>query len=262
MKSRVHDTYFSRDLKVWLEDKAQPNSAAGLLNAFGEYAAPSAIIGLMAIPATPLPTGGFTYILNGLSLLFAAQMVLGIRQISLPGPLKSRELPQSLVNISIKPLVALISRIENHSRLRMMGVVSQEWSYRLTGLFIIFGCLGAVFAPPFSGLDTLPALGIILMCLGFILKDGMFWLAGIATSGLGIILEVTVGVALFAGIKKLLNHVPAWALVLGFASVVTLLMLYVRLRSRAAIMAGDSPSTPTASANKKASTTVRRRPLK
>jgi hypothetical protein len=36
---------------------------------------------------------------------------------------------------------------------------------------VIGGSVGAFFAPPFTGLDTLPALGVVLLSLGVLLKD-------------------------------------------------------------------------------------------
>ena len=39
------------------------------------------------------------------------------------------------------------------------------------GLLVIGGSAGAFFAPPFTGLDTLPALGGVLRSLGVLLKD-------------------------------------------------------------------------------------------
>ena len=42
---------------------------------------------------------------------------------------------------------------------------------RILGVVIIAFTLGAFVAPPFSGLDTLPALGVVTIALSIILED-------------------------------------------------------------------------------------------
>jgi hypothetical protein len=42
---------------------------------------------------------------------------------------------------------------------------------RVFGLLVVAGSAGAFFAPPFTGLDTLPALGVGLLSLGVLLED-------------------------------------------------------------------------------------------
>jgi len=37
------------------------------------------------------------------------------------------------------------------------------------GLLVLGGSAGAFLAPPFTGLDTLPALGVVLLSLGVLL---------------------------------------------------------------------------------------------
>ena len=42
---------------------------------------------------------------------------------------------------------------------------------RLLGLILAVFAIAAALAPPFSGLDTLPALGAVLVCLAIITAD-------------------------------------------------------------------------------------------
>jgi hypothetical protein len=62
-------------------------------------------------------------------------------------------------------------------------------------------CAGAFFAPPFTGLDTLPALGGVLISLGVLLEDALFVLAGVLVAAGGIVLEIVLGKTAYKAAK-------------------------------------------------------------
>ena len=66
----------------------------------------------------------------------------------------------------------------------------------MIGLVIITFTLGALLAPPFSGLDTLPALGVVTICLAIILEDMIVLGVGVVIGTGGIVLIVTIGAAI------------------------------------------------------------------
>ncbi len=62
--------------------------------------------------------------------------------------------------------------------------------------------VAAALAPPFSGLDTLPALGAVAIALAIILEDIVVLAIGIVIGTGGVILIVTIG----AAIVRILQH--------------------------------------------------------
>ena len=66
------------------------------------------------------------------------------------------------------------------------------------------GSIAAFLAPPFTGLDTLPALGVVLLALGVLLEDLLLVAAGVVVGVAGIGLEIMVGGAALRGLKNLL----------------------------------------------------------
>ena len=62
----------------------------------------------------------------------------------------------------------------------------------------------AFFAPPFSGLDTLPALGVVIISLGVLLEDFLIVAVGLAIGLGGILVEVLLGKAAFNGASHML----------------------------------------------------------
>ena len=55
--------------------------------------------------------------------------------------------------------------------------------------------IGAFLAPPFTGLDTLPSLGIVLLSLGVLLEDFVVVVVGLIVGVTGVVLEVMPGSA-------------------------------------------------------------------
>ena len=68
---------------------------------------------------------------------------------------------------------------------------------------MIAGSLGAFLAVPFSGLDTLPALGVVLVSLGVLFEDFLLAVTGALVGLAGLILEILVGWAALKGLGEL-----------------------------------------------------------
>ena len=97
----------------------------------------------------------------------------------------------------------MIRRLERFSRPRGRFLFDHRLSNIFFGLLVIAGCAGAFFAPPFTGLDTLPALGVVLLSLGVLLEDIAIVVLGVVIGAAGIALEIVVGSAAVKGIGKL-----------------------------------------------------------
>ncbi len=70
-------------------------------------------------------------------------------------------------------------------------------------MLVIIGAVAAFVAPPFSGLDTLPALGVVLLSIGVLLEDVVIVAVGLAVGAGGIALVVVLGRAAIRGIGHL-----------------------------------------------------------
>jgi hypothetical protein len=143
----------------------------GLEDVFGEKAFAVTILFLMFIPALPLPTGGITHVFAVVTAIVALEMVLGIRSMWIPARLRNRDLGSSVTKKAIPFMVKQIRWFERFSRPRWATLVSQRWFHRLTGVVFIGLAVATGLAPPFSGLDTLPATGAVVVALGLILED-------------------------------------------------------------------------------------------
>ena len=101
-------------------------------------------------------------------------------------------------------LMRFVRRLERFSRPRLRFLFDHRLSNVVFGLLVIGGVAGAFFAPPFSGLDTLPALGVVVLSLGILLEDFAIAAGGIVIGVAGVALEITLGSAAVHAVKHLL----------------------------------------------------------
>mgnify|MGYP000923117391 FL=1 len=186
---------FSDELKDWLEADS-PKTLGALDATFGERSFAVAVLLLMFLPALPLPTGGITHVFEAITVIIAVQLVIGRRSLWLPERWKHRELGGVTTDKALPWMMRRIRWFEKFSRNRGDGLFDHVWVRRLLGLIFIVFAVGAAFAPPFSGLDTLPALGAVGVALGVILGDVVVLAIGFAIGVGGITLIVTLGAAI------------------------------------------------------------------
>ena len=155
------------------------------------------------MPALPLPTGGATHVFEIIAVLLAAQLIAGRDHIWLPQRWRGLELAGERRRRFIGGLMRLIRRLERLSRPRLTFLFDHRLSNIVFGVLVIAGSAGAFLAPPFTGLDTLPALGVVLLSLGVLLEDFLIVVVGIAVGAGGVFLEIVLGKAAINGIGKL-----------------------------------------------------------
>lgn len=186
---------FSDDLDTWLSSDVR-KTLQDLGDAFAEKSFAVTILLLMFVPSLPLPTGGISHVFEVIAIVIALQMVAGRRTIWLPPKWKHKELGKAITGKGIPFVIRRVRWFEKFSRPRFAGLFDQRWFIRVLGLVIIVFTTGALLAPPFSGLDTLPALGVVVICLAIILEDVIVLGVGVVIGTGGIVLIVTIGAAI------------------------------------------------------------------
>jgi len=171
---------------------------------FAERSFAAMILLLMILPATPLPTGGVTHVFEVITVLLGLQMVIGRRTIWLPARFARRSLGATTTDKAIPFIVKVVRKVERFSRPRGVRLFEDGIFYRLIGVVVIAFAVAAALAPPFTGLDTLPALGAVVVALSMIQKDVLVLAVGVALGTGGIALALTVGAALYTFVRSLL----------------------------------------------------------
>ena len=82
-------------------------------------------------------------------------------------------------------------------------MVVHRWSGVIFGMTVLALSLVAFIAPPFSGLDTLPALGVVVISLGVLLEDFLMTAIGVVIGAIGALLVVVLGSVVIHGIERI-----------------------------------------------------------
>ncbi|MGZ4244055.1 MAG: exopolysaccharide biosynthesis protein [Solirubrobacteraceae bacterium] len=192
----------SDELEAWLSGDGE-KTLGSLVGAFGEKSFAVLFVLLLGVPALPLPTGGATHVFEVIAVLLALELIVGRRMVWLPQRSQRLELAGARQQKFIASLTKLIRRLERLSRPRLAFLFHHRLSNAVFGLLVAGGSAGAFFAPPFTGLDTLPSLGVVILSLGVLLEDFLVVIAGIAIGIAGVALEIVLGAAAIHGLRTI-----------------------------------------------------------
>jgi hypothetical protein len=193
----------SDDLERWLGGDSD-KTLGSLIEVFEEKSFAILFVVLLGVPALPLPTGGATHVFEIVAMLLALELIAGREQIWLPQRWRRLELAGEKQQRFIAALMKMIRRLERFSRPRLRFLFDRRLSNIVFGALALGGSLGAFLAPPFTGLDTLPALGVVLLSLAVLLEDFLIVVAALIVGVAGVALEVILGSAALGGIEKLI----------------------------------------------------------
>jgi hypothetical protein len=182
----------SYELERWLTGDRQ-KTLGGLIDVFGEGSFAIVFVLLMAVPALPLPTGGVTHVFEAITMLLALELIVGRRQVWLPQRFRNMELAGAKREQFIATLLKRIRTLERFSRPRGRWLFGHRLSGSVFGLIELALALTAFLAPPFSGLDTLPSIGAVVIALGYLLTDVALSAAGIVIGALGVVSVIFLG---------------------------------------------------------------------
>jgi hypothetical protein len=85
----------------------------------------------------------------------------------------------------------------------MRGLLAHRQYLRLVGLTVLILTIGAFISPPFSGLDTVPSLGVVGISLGLLLEDVIVYSIGFVVGLVGIGIYIFLGAAATEAVKRL-----------------------------------------------------------
>jgi hypothetical protein len=187
---------FSLRFSEWLSSK-KPKTLQNLIDKFQEKSFAILFLLLMATPALPLPTGGISHVFELIVLLLSLELIIGRRTVWLPKRWLKLTLPKKFEKAALKPLLKLILKAEKYSRPRLSKLLDNSLLVRVLGLVVFTLTLFAFLAPPFSGLDTLPALGVVFISLALILEDYILGVIGLIVGLVGAGIVLTLGSLVF-----------------------------------------------------------------
>jgi hypothetical protein len=192
----------SDQLERWLAGD-QPKTIGSLIDLFEEKSFAVLFVLLLAVPALPLPTGGVTHVFEVIAMLLALELIIGRRKVWLPERWRTREISPGMRKRFSDGLLPRIRWIERHSHAHLGFLLSHRLSGVAFGAVTLGLIVTAFLAPPFTGLDTLPALGVVLISLGVLLEDPLLGIVGLLVGAAGVFLVLFLGKAALDAIRGL-----------------------------------------------------------
>jgi hypothetical protein len=193
----------SDELEEWLAGDGE-KTLGTLIEVFERKSFALLFVLLLGVPALPLPTGGATHVFEIIAALVALELIVGREQIWLPRRWCALELTGDRRRRFIAALLRMIRRLERVSRPRMRFLFNHRLSSIVFGVLVLAGSAGAFFAPPFTGLDTLPSLGVVLLSLAVLLEDVLVAAVAVLVGAAGVVLEIVLGSAAIHGLGSVL----------------------------------------------------------
>lgn len=193
---------FSTELSNWLKSNNN-RTLLQLDEFFGDRTFAILFMFMMSASALPIPTGGVTDVFAAVTIVFSMQMVLGRKNLWLPRRWRTMKLNKTFTNKLLPGLVRLIRWLEKFSNPRMLWVFEGRTSDIILGISVALLAAATIAAPPFSGLDTIPALGIVILSAGIVLKDGLMTVIGWLIGAGGIAIQLLLGKAVIELFQRL-----------------------------------------------------------
>lgn len=193
----------SDELERWLGQDSE-HTLGSLIELFQEKSFALLFVILLGVPALPLPTGGATHVFEIIGMLLALELIALRDEIWLPERWRRLELAGERQQKFIAGLMRMIRRLERISRPRLSFLFGHRVSNIAFGVLALAGSLGAFFAPPFTGLDTLPALSVVLLATGVLLEDFLVVAVSMLVLVAGVALEIALGAAAIEGVGRLI----------------------------------------------------------
>lgn len=150
-------------------------SVAQLLETFHERGFGFFLFFLALPAALPLPGLGINVIIAFPMLLLTFQQVIGRHTIWLPNKIKQRRISNTVLKKMITRAMPWMARLEVLIKPRL-EFLTQGLSSKIIGILGFLMSVSVLFPVPLT--NTVPSLGIVLMAIGILMRDGLAVLTG------------------------------------------------------------------------------------
>lgn len=190
-------------LDLGKKEKDGRTSVGELLSDFHENGLLLMMLFLALPVAIPLPyPPGFTTIIGIPLIILSIQMLLGFRRVFLPKKISRYEISNNtLITISNK-VVPILRWIEGYIKPRF-SFAQFIYCEQLVGFVSLICAISVAIPLPLT--NSIPALGIAVMALGLLNRDGIVILCGLVISIVGLLITIVAVFASVVSIKYLFN---------------------------------------------------------
>lgn len=159
-----------------------------------------------ALPvAIPLPyPPGFTTIMGVPLMILSFQLLIGSKKVRLPAKINNYEIKNSTLKMISNKIVHVIETIEKYVTPRL-SFAKSVYCEQFVGLICFIAA--AAVALPIPLTNAVPALGITIMAIGLLNRDGIVIIAGFCVAIIGLAIAISAILASWIAIKYLFNTI-------------------------------------------------------
>lgn len=172
-----------------LQDQIQGDeiSLKDLLNAFHERGF-GFFLFIFSLPAAlPIPAFGVNMIIALPLILLTIQQALGRHTIWIPEKIANKSISKAKIDSFVNAALPWVKRLEFFVRPRL-GFITQGPFSILIGILGVFMALAVSIPLPLT--NTVPSIGIALMAIGILMRDGLAVMAGALIGTLWVLLLI------------------------------------------------------------------------
>jgi hypothetical protein len=199
------DTNKASDILNQLASKPidEKTSIRELLENFHENGFVLAMI-FFALPvAIPLPyPPGFTTVMGTPLIILAFQMLIGYDKIHLPSKVNNYQINNTTLAMIAAKTVPMLRTMEQYIKPRF-SFTQSVYCEQLVGFMSLMCAISVAIPLPLT--NAIPALGIVVMSLGLLNRDGLIVLLGFVVSIIGLLIASSAIIASWIGVKYLFN---------------------------------------------------------
>jgi hypothetical protein len=155
--------------------------------------------------AVPLPyPPGFTTIMGLPLIILSIQMIIGSKQVKLPQKINNYEIKNSTLKAISDKVVPIVVTMEKYIKPRT-GFAKSVYCEQIVGFICLIAAISVTIPIPMT--NAIPALGITIMSLGLLNRDGIVIILGFLATVIGIIIAISATIASWIFIKYVLNNI-------------------------------------------------------
>jgi len=196
-------TRTSEVLRAFAESRTSERVSVGeIVAALGDRGL-GVLIAIFALPNVFPSTVPFGNVLTGIPvILFAVQLMLGVERLILPDFIARRTVSTEFLKNAAPRVARLLAWVESLLRPRFSFMTTPRGE-RFIGILCMALSVVSTLPIPFG--HQLPALGIMLIGLGLIERDGLAMLVGVVLGAVGIVTLVLLVIGIVHGAHKYLH---------------------------------------------------------
>ena len=205
-KPKLLDTTKASDILRKFEHKPEEGKTtlSEIIEEFHENGLLMTMIFFSLPVAIPLPyPPGFTTIIGIPIMILAVQMIFGVKEVKLPSKIKYYSINNStLRKISIK-VIPIAKFIENHIKPRF-DFAKSTYCEQFVGVVSLIASILIILPLPWA--NSIPAIGISIMSLGLLGRDGVTIFIGFLLVAIGVTIASFTAIGSFIFLKYLLEN--------------------------------------------------------